>query len=155
MDNIKSKSLTKEYQKALEVADQKFNNGFWDDCIDLYEFVKDICSKLGQKDRVQYAEDKIAAAKTNQIVAIRKTVLDLGTKYSRIQIAEISEVCSVQNEKLIISVVNEMIEKKEIYAHYFTVTRSVAFNQQANIDEIDKLMNAYKEWEAKKGQKKD
>lgn len=32
------------------------------------------------------------------------------------------------------------------YAEYFKSTKSIAFNQQANIDEIDKLMAAYKEW---------
>jgi len=47
-----------------------------------------------------------------------------------------------------------MIKNKEIYAEYFTSSKSVAFNQQANIDEIDKLMEVYKEWEEKKVGKK-
>jgi len=47
-----------------------------------------------------------------------------------------------------------MIDKKEIYAKYFESSKSVAFDQQANIDEIDKLMEAYKEWEEKKVGKK-
>jgi len=36
----------------------------------------------------------------------------------------------------------------------FESSKSVAFNQQANIDEIDKLMATYKEWEDKKVEKK-
>ena len=47
-----------------------------------------------------------------------------------------------------------MIENKEIYAQYFSSTKSVAFNQQANIEEIDKLMATYKEWEEKEFEKK-
>ena len=48
-----------------------------------------------------------------------------------------------------------MIVNKEIYTEYFQNSKSVAFNQQANIDEIDKLMETYKEWEdSEEGKKK-
>jgi len=40
-----------------------------------------------------------------------------------------------------------MIDKKEIYAEYFKSTKSVFFDKQANIDEIDALMEQYKKWE--------
>jgi len=40
-----------------------------------------------------------------------------------------------------------MIEGKEIYAKYFERSRAVAFNLQANIDEINSLMDKYKQWE--------
>jgi len=85
---------------------------------------------------------------------IKKTVLKLGTKFARLQIAEISEECAVKDEQLIVDTVREMIDNKEIYAQYFSSTKSVAFDQQANIDEIDKLMATYKEWEEKKVEKK-
>ena len=85
---------------------------------------------------------------------IKKTVLDLGTKFPRLQVIEIAEECGVEND-LIISTLKEMITHKEIYAKYFESSQSVAFDQQANIDDIDKLLSAYKEWEeegvAKKG----
>lgn len=87
-------------------------------------------------------------------VIIKKAVLDLGTKFARLQISEISEVCSVKDEQLIIDSVKEMINNKEIYGQYFSSSKSVAFNQQANIDEIDNLMKTYKEWEDKKVEKK-
>ncbi len=48
-----------------------------------------------------------------------------------------------------------MIEGNEIYAKYFESSKSVAFDQQANIDEVDKLMKAYKDWEDKKVGKKE
>ena len=47
-----------------------------------------------------------------------------------------------------------MIKNKEIYAEYFKSTQSVVFDKQTNIDEIDKLMEAYKEWEEKEVGKK-
>jgi len=42
-----------------------------------------------------------------------------------------------------------MINKKEIYAEYFKSTKSVVFDKQTNIAEIDALMDQYKKWEAK------
>jgi hypothetical protein len=85
---------------------------------------------------------------------IKKTILDLGIKFGRLQIMEISEVCSIKEEQLIIDTIKEMIDNKEIYAQYFSSTKSVAFDQQANIDEIDKLMSTYKDWEEEKVGKK-
>ncbi len=37
---------------------------------------------------------------------------------------------------------------------YFSSTKSIAFNQQANINEIDNLMKTYKDWEDKEIGKK-
>lgn len=77
---------------------------------------------------------------------IKKTVIDLGIKFQRLQIMEIAEECGMDAD-LIESVIQEMITNNEIYAKYFTSTKSVAFDQQANIDEIDALMEQYKKWE--------
>jgi len=89
-----------------------------------------------------------------KIFKIKKTVLDLGTKFTRLKIIEIAEKCDIKNEQLIIDTVLNMIEKNEIYADYFSISKSIAFNQQANIEEIDRLMAAYKDWEEKKVGKK-
>ena len=67
---------------------------------------------------------------------------------------KISEVCGIEDLQSIIETVKDMIDNKEIYAQYFSSTKSVAFDQQANIDEIDKLMSTYKDWEDKKVGKK-
>jgi len=80
------------------------------------------------------------------ITIIRKSILNLGTKFTRLHIKEIAEECS-QNEELIINIIKDMIKNKEIYAQYFSSTKSIAFDQQANINEIDNLMKVYKDWE--------
>ena len=96
----------------------------------------DLCNKLERE-----------KLKIEKIDRVKKTILELGIKFARLQIAEISEVCSIDDVQLIEDIVKDMIENKEIYAQYFSSTKSVAFNQQANIDEIDKLMESYKDWE--------
>lgn len=80
---------------------------------------------------------------------IRKTALDFGTKYSRVEIREISEKCN-KNPRFIIQVIEKMINDKEIYAQYFSSTKSVAFDKNTNIEEINNLMKKYENWERKK-----
>jgi hypothetical protein len=68
---------------------------------------------------------------------IKRTVLDLGTKFSRLQIAEIAEKCDMPDEALIVATVEEMIAQGQIAAEYFKSTKAVAFNQQANLASRD------------------
>jgi len=84
---------------------------------------------------------------------IRKTILDLGTKFSRLEVREVSEVCKI-DRATIIDIIKEMITNNEIYADYFSSSKTVAFNQLANVDEIDNLISIYKKWEAEKFDKK-
>ena len=72
--------------------------------------------------------------------------MDLGTKFTRLEVREISEKC-VYDSDSIIGVLNNMIIKKEIYAEFFKSSNTVSFDQQANIEEIDVLMAAFKDWE--------
>lgn len=82
-------------------------------------------------------------------IKIRKMILELGVKYNRLQIAEIAEKCG-EPEDCIILIAQGMIENKEIYAEYFKSTKSFAFDQRTNIDEIDDLMKKYEGWEKEK-----
>lgn len=77
---------------------------------------------------------------------IKKVVLDLGTKYTRLEVREISEKCDVDSDS-ITEVLEKMIENKEIFGAFFKSSNTVSFDQQANIDEIDELMAVYKDWE--------
>ncbi len=81
-----------------------------------------------------------------KVAIIKSTILDLGTKFGRLEVKEVAEECG-EDEELIVRTVKEMIEGKEVYAKYFDSSRAVAFNLQANIDEIDSLMDKYKLWE--------
>ena len=78
---------------------------------------------------------------------VRKIVLDLSTKFTRLKIKEIHEKSGVDYD-FIIHVVRKMIDKQAIYGELFMTSKSIVFNQQANIDEIDNLMAKYQEWES-------
>ena len=59
---------------------------------------------------------------------------------------EIAEECK-ESKDLIITTIKEMIEGEEIHARYFESSNAVAFDLQANVAEIDKLMDHFKQWE--------
>lgn len=84
---------------------------------------------------------------------VRQTILEMGTKFTRLTIKEISEKSEVDIYS-IIKVIKEMIQNQEIYAEYFKSTKTVSFDQQTNINEIEKLMEIYREWETDKIEKK-
>ena len=84
---------------------------------------------------------------------IRRTILDLATKYARLEVREISEKCKIDRAN-IIDVIKQMIDNNEIYAEYFSSSKTVAFNRQANIAEIDNLMKIYQKWEEEQFKKK-
>ena len=77
---------------------------------------------------------------------VREIILDLGTKYTRLEIREIAEKCGIDHDS-IAEILRSMIENKEIYAEFFENTYNVSFNQRTNIEEIDNLMAMYKSWE--------
>lgn len=73
-------------------------------------------------------------------IHLKNKLLDLATKYSRLQVIEMAEECDLDEEK-ILPIVKEMIEKGELKAKYYESTRSVVFRQDLyqNRDEIEQV----------------
>ncbi|TFF88964.1 MAG: hypothetical protein EU550_00215 [Promethearchaeota archaeon] len=103
-----------------------------------------IIQKFNLKDLSEKVNDLMNFCK---ILEIKDFLLDKGTQYSIIKIEEIMERINIDKEDIIISTINSMINKKEIYAEYFKSTKSLKFDKRVNIREIDKLIEVYKKWE--------
>jgi len=117
------------------------------EAIQKFEVASKIAEKIYDSDKKRTEINKIKSLiHKSRISKIKNTILNLGTKYTRLQIVEISEECG-ESEDLIISTVKAMIESNEIYARYFESSKSVVYDQQANIREIDELMGTFREWE--------
>ena len=86
---------------------------------------------------------------------IRTKVLELGKEADRILISDIIKATDVNDEILIIQVINDMIKKEEIFAEFFTSSKSILFNVEGKTVKIDKLLDTYKEWEKGKLGKKE
>ena len=110
------------------------------------------CLDMEQENNINSKFDIVILNLTNKI---KKTVLDFSTRFTRLEIRDISEKSHVDNEDFIINVLKDMISSKEIYAEFFSRSNSISFDQQANIREIDKLMASYKNWEESEFGKKE
>jgi len=77
----------------------------------------------------------------------KKKLLALSTYYSTITIPEVLEKYNMTDDKLVINAILEMIENSEIYAEYIPSTRTIVFQLESNVEEIDKLMKMYEDWE--------
>ena len=85
---------------------------------------------------------------------IKRLLLDFGTKYSQLEIRDISEKTSMNRAK-VEKVITKMIENSEIYANYTSENKLITFKKESNIEEIDKLMEIYQKWEDKVHGKKE
>jgi len=94
-----------------------------------YRFLKPVLQNLTAAAGLETGPINIGEAWSAQV---RKTILELGTKYTRLQIAEIAEMCGIPSTKKVQAVVEDMIQRGQIAAKYFASTQAVAFDQQAN-----------------------
>lgn len=138
-------------KKSFPIVEKLIRETRFISAISKLKDIKNVAMRSNLSEILSWVDENLKLC--NKMI-IKKTVLELGSKYPRLQIAEISEVCSADDVQLIVDTVKDMIQNKEIYAQYFSSTQSVAFDQQANIDEIDKLMSTYKNWEDRKIGKK-
>lgn len=85
---------------------------------------------------------------------VKKKILDLSTKLTRVEVKEISERVKIDKDT-VKRVMKEMVQNKKVYGKYFSTSKALVFNQKANISEIDNLMAVYRDWEEKEiGKKK-
>jgi len=77
---------------------------------------------------------------------VKRTILNYGQKIPRLNIKDISEKSNIDTTTTL-KVLKAMIEKEQIYSEYFKSSKSVAFNQIANVEHIDRLMKIYDDWE--------
>lgn len=106
--------------------------------------LKQISIKYNLKALSKRIEEMINVCK---IIKIKDFLLEKGIQYKIIKIGETMERTKIEKEEIVISTINSMIENEEIYAEFFKSTKSLKFDKNANIKEIDNLMEAYKKWE--------
>jgi len=119
------------------------NKDFDKACIELNKIIS-IAKKKKLSETVEWAKEN---HKICRIQKIKNVVLELGTKFTRLEMREILEKVGYYKEEFVINIIEDMISKQEIHAEFFASTKAILFNQQANIDEIEKLMSLYNDWE--------
>jgi parallel beta-helix repeat protein len=87
-------------------------------------------------------------------IEIRKSVIQMAKKKTRITITDIQKKVD-SSPKLIKRVITDMIRKDEIKAKLYESTNTLVFSTQMVKEEIDKLLQIYRDWEIDKGDKYD
>jgi len=64
-----------------------------------------------------------------QISLIKARIFELEYQFTRLHVSEIKELCNIYNEDLLFIVIQDMIAKREIKAHFFLSTQSLVFNK--------------------------
>ncbi len=116
------------------------------------EEIKDLCNIYGLFEILNECDEKIAHCNylyLEMISIIKRIVINLATKFARLEIIDISEKTGINDEDFIIEVIEEMIQNNEVYAEYFSNYKTINFDQQSNVEQIEKLIKTYGEWEKK------
>ena len=90
--------------------------------------IEKLARDSGLTDFVSEAEQKILDCKKIEIETIKQikqTVLNLGRKYTRLELTDISEKCGIKDEALIETVIQEMLKNKQIHGDYFSISKSL------------------------------
>lgn len=144
-----------QYREIIELFNDGFNIKSYNRAFDNYLKAEYYKNKIGHSnlgyfgilEKEEKFKEKFAVVLLILSNKIRKVVLDLGAKFSKLEIQEIKEKCDVESTDLILEVIKKMIKNHEIYAEYFSSSNSIAFDQQANSKEIDNLLKKYEQWE--------
>lgn len=75
-------------------------------------------------------------------------------KFTKVEIPEIIEEAGVNVEILITEIAQKMLENKEIFGYYENKSKSIIFDHEVEVEEIEKLMEKYEEWEEKETDRK-
>jgi len=86
------------------------------------------------------------------ISIVKKAILNLSTKFTRLQVREIAERTKIDKDT-IIRTIKSMITRKEIHAQYFESSKEVSFDKDANISELDKFSRSIEQAYGKKSEK--
>ncbi len=126
--------IEKKLKKKLSNIEKLIEtNKFYDAILDLAD-IKEVARQYELSDLLEKIEEKIDYCKNFQFNTknkIKNTILNYGSKLTRLELIDISEKSGIQDENLIEQIILEMIKNREISAEYFSSSKSLAFYQQA------------------------
>jgi hypothetical protein len=84
-------------------------------------------------------------SKIEEVIRVKKTILTLGTKVTRLKLVDVSDYCKI-DINTVLNTIKLMIKNREILAEFFYTSRVIAFNQIGNAQEIDDLIEEFNKW---------
>ena len=115
--------------KKLDLVDVLIKENKTEIALNNLNEIESLAKLNGLIEFVNKAEQKLIEIKKlelDTINRIKQTITNLGTKFSRLQLTDISEKSDIKNEVLIEKIIIEMINKKEIRGEYFANSKALA-----------------------------
>ncbi|MFX1366713.1 MAG: SBBP repeat-containing protein [Promethearchaeota archaeon] len=150
LDSIYIETIEKKIEEALKLREMKkfeesislFNDTFSD--------VDKIRDKTLKDKNLSILKDYVI---TTRIIKTKDFIFNLSQNSERLEVSDIVEKSGMR-EAYILSAILDMIKNREISAEYIKSTKEVVFQKQVNIEEIDKLIKSFEDWEKEgKGKK--
>ncbi len=127
----KTKSnLEKDIEKLMEYRTISLKENF------SQRFINTIDSKISNINRL---------IEKSEIQEKKKSLMEIGTKFKRLRIDELSEQSGIKDKEFLIEMILSMIDKSELYAEYIPRRKLILFNTLANNNEKQKLIDTIKD----------
>ncbi|MFW9902533.1 MAG: toll/interleukin-1 receptor domain-containing protein, partial [Candidatus Thorarchaeota archaeon] len=130
----KEARIKEEFQKRISNVDYIIKDNKIDMAIKVLLEIQKEAQAQDLEDIVNSAEEKIMECKKTELETvnrIKQTILNLGAKFARLQLLDISEKSGVKDEALIENIIQEMIRNKEIHGEYFSSSKALAIEVAA------------------------
>jgi len=123
------KKIENKLQKKLNFVDYLIKENKTEIALQNLNKIESLAKSEGLIEFVNKVEQKLVEIKkleVDTINRIKQTIVNLGMKFSRLQLSDISEKSDIKNESLIEKIIQEMINKKEIRGEYFASSKALA-----------------------------
>ena len=139
IDQDVAKTREEIIKKTNEIKTHLTNTEYtpaYDELIPILE----ICRELGVWDLYNELHKSYTELK------IRTILIDISTKYPRLQIEEIAKICE-SDVNYTKTILENMFQNQEIYGEYFEETGGAVFEVSKNMPFLAMLDEAFKDWE--------
>ena len=147
-------TLISEIEAKIKEGEQLNKEGKLINAENIFKEQLENAKSISNNSKKEQISEKIREyLKPLQIPKIKNSVKELASKHTRLQVMDIIDKCG-EEEELIISTIQDMIKNREISAEYFETSKAVAFIPQIDVEDIDRLMKTFDNWEKEgKGKK--
>ena len=125
---IDLRNIKTNIQNSLSNIEKLIDENKINDALEDLVEIKETARENDLDDLIEKIEEKIEVCKNfqfNTINKIKNTIVNYGSKLTRLELMDISEKSGIQDVNLIEKIIVDMIKNREINAEYFSSSKSI------------------------------
>ncbi|MFW9990147.1 MAG: SBBP repeat-containing protein [Candidatus Odinarchaeota archaeon] len=143
LDSIYIKMIEKKIEEALKLREMKKFEESISVFNDVFSDVDKIRDKTLKDKNLSILKDYI---NTTRMIKTKDIIFNLNQNFERLEVNAIVEKCG-EGEGIILSAILDMIKNGEISAEFIKNTKEVLFQKQLDVEQIDRLIKSFEDWE--------